>query len=319
MQYPYPTERDSTVEQLDMPRAAVAARPAWQPARASLGALNDYYELTTPRMNFLVVLTTMVGFYMAASGPIAWILLGATLVGTLLTASAAAVFNQYVERQYDALMARTRDRPLAAGRICSTNALVFGAVLLGSGLGCLGLWVNLLTAALGALTVGTYLLLYTPMKRRSTLNTIIGAVAGAIPPVMGWTACRGEVSAEALALFGILFLWQTPHFLAIATLYRDDYARGGFRMLPVLDRDLLMTGRQIVLYTLSLVLVSMIPAALNMTGTTYVIAAVLLGGSFLAVALATATSRAQCAARRLFVASIVYLPVLMGMMMIDKL
>ncbi|MCC6422574.1 MAG: protoheme IX farnesyltransferase [Phycisphaerales bacterium] len=287
---------------------------------ASLSArLHDYYELTKPRMNFLIVITTMVGFYMASRDSMQWVLLLHTLFGTALAASAAGVFNQLIERKYDILMPRTQNRPLPAGRMMPWEALWFGVALAIGGVAWLALFVNVLTALLGAFTIGSYVFLYTPMKRISTLNTVIGAVPGAIPPVMGWSACQGGLSMEALALFGILFMWQMPHFLAIAILYKDDYARGGFAMLPVVDPGLEITGRQIVIYALALIPISLMPPMLRMTGAVYFTAAVLLGLGFLSFGVSAAISKTRLDARKLFFASIIYLPLLLGVMMLDRL
>jgi protoheme IX farnesyltransferase len=278
----------------------------------------DYYELTKPRMNFLVVITTMVGFYMAAHAGIDWLLLLHTLLGTAATAAGASVLNQFIERDIDKLMPRTSDRPLPSGRVAPIEALIYGVSLGLAGTTYLFVTVNALTALLGAITLGTYVLLYTPMKRWTTLNTVIGAVPGAIPPMMGFTAAQGALSAEALAVFGILFFWQMPHFLAIAIMYRDDYAAGGLKMLPVVDRDLSVTGRQIVLYAAALIPATLIPVQLHMAGAMYFTAAVLLGFAFLSFGVSCATSRTRPDARKLFFASIVYLPVLLAAMMLDK-
>ena len=292
------------------PVGAVAARPS---------RLADFYELTKPRMNFLVLVTTMVGFYMALrQGWQGWGLMLHTLVGTALAAAGASVLNQYVEREHDAKMNRTAGRPLPAGRVAPLEALLFGVTLGASGVLYLAALVNPLTAALGAVTIATYVFLYTPMKRWTTLCTVVGAVPGAIPPMMGWTAATDGLSAEAWALFGILFFWQMPHFLAIAILYRDDYAAGGFKMLPVVDEDLSVTGRQMVLYAMALVPVSLLPVALRMAGLGYGLAAVVLGLAFLGFSVKCAFGKGRGEARALFLASIVYLPLLLAAMMLDR-
>jgi heme o synthase len=280
--------------------------------------LSDYYELTKPRMNFLVVVTTAVGYYMAARGLGDWGRLLHTLFGTAMAAAAASVLNQYIERDYDSLMHRTADRPLPAGRIAPAEALAFAVVLGVGGLSELLFFVNPLTALLAALTVFSYVFLYTPLKRWTTLCTIVGAVPGAIPAAMGWTAATGHLGAPAIALFGILFCWQMPHFLAIAILYRDDYARGGFKMLPVVDRDLLATGLQIVVWSLALVPVTLIPYAFGMAGRIYFLSAVAMGVAFTIFGIICAVKRHRAEARQLFLASIVYLPFLLGSMMIDR-
>ncbi|MDQ3441902.1 MAG: heme o synthase, partial [Planctomycetota bacterium] len=235
-----------------------------------------------------------------------------------LTAAGASVLNQYVERDIDKLMPRTRDRPVPAGRVAPLAALAYGVVLGSVGVVHLAVSVNLLTALLGAVTLGTYVLLYTPMKRWTTLNTVVGAVPGAIPPMMGFTAAQGALSPEALAVFGILFFWQMPHFLAIAILYKDDYAKGGLKMLPVIDRDLSVTSRQILLYGVALIPASLAPVQLGMAGAMYFTCAVLLGFAFLSFGVSCATTRTRADARKLFFASIVYLPLLLAAMMLDK-
>jgi len=299
-------------------QAAVAtAAPASMAVPRLSDRLGDYLELTKPRMNFLVVVTTMVGFYLAR-GAGDWVLLLNTIVGTWMTAASAAVLNQLIERRYDALMPRTRNRPLPAGRIQPAQALTFGMVLGVGGVAYLSLGVNLLTAALGLGTLLGYLLLYTPLKRVTTLNTVIGAVPGAIPPVMGFAAVENTIPTQAWLLFAILFLWQMPHFLAIAIMYRDDYAAGGFRMLPVVDRSLHLTGRMIILYTLALIPVTLLAFPLRMSGAVYVIVAAALGIAFLAFGINAMRSRSRVDARRLFFASVIYLPLLLAAMMIDK-
>jgi protoheme IX farnesyltransferase len=287
--------------------------------------LVDFYELTKPRMNALVIITTLVGFYMASHSLVNWVLLLHTLIGTTLCAAGASVLNQFIERDFDGLMPRTRNRPLPAGRIQPAEALWFGVGLCISGSIYLLLFVNLLTALLGALTILSYVLVYTPMKRYSTLNTVVGAIPGAIPPMMGWTAVTNNISIEAAALFGILFLWQMPHFLAIAIMYRKDYELGGYKMLPMIDPKLSMTSRMIVLYTIALIPVSLLPSLVKnevvadpLTGVIYLIAAVLLGGVFLWYGIACSIHRDRPSARKLFFVSIIYLPLLLGVMMLDK-
>lgn len=280
----------------------------------------DYYELTKPRMNFLVAITTMAGYYMAAprlSGE--WLKLFHTLLGTAATAASAAIFNQIVERRPDSMMRRTANRPIPAGRVSVGEAALFGIAAGVLGVVWLATFVNALTALLGLATLLAYVLIYTPLKRLTTLNTVIGAVPGAIPAAMGWTAFHGALSPEAIVLFAILFLWQMPHFLAIAVLYKDDYARGGFKMLPVVDEELSVTGRQIILYTLALIPVTLLPTALGMAGVAYFAAALMLGLAFLSFGLTAACTRTRTDARKLFFSSIIYLPLLFASMMIDKI
>lgn len=281
--------------------------------------LVDFYELTKPRMNFLVLVTTLVGFYMAMD-QLPVLRLINTLVGTALTAASASVLNQWYERKLDANMYRTMDRPLPAGRVRPAEAFAYGLILGIVGVFFLALLVNGITAVLGLMTVLFYLLLYTPLKQHTSLCTIIGAVPGAIPPMMGWTAVHGAISPEALALFAILFVWQMPHFLAIAILYKDDYARGGFKMLPVVDdAKLSATSRQIIIYSLALIPVSLLPSQMHLAGMAYAIIAATLGAAFCGMAFTVVRTRAKSDARRLFFASIIYLPLLLGALMMDRM
>jgi heme o synthase len=288
-------------------------------AGAHKSRLVDLYELTKPRMNFLVVITTAVGYYMAVRYSFEWARLLHTIFGTAMTAAGASVLNQFIEREYDALMPRTSDRPLPAGRIAPADALFFGITFGVAGVAYLALAVNVLTAVLGGVTLLSYVFVYTPLKRVTPFNTVVGAVPGAIPPMMGVTAVTGAVSPEALALFAILFLWQMPHFLAIAILYRDDYAAGGFKMLPVVDRDLSVTGRQIVLYSIALIPASIVPVSLGMAGVNYFVTAMLLGLAFLSFGISCAATGTRSDARKLFFSSILYLPLLFAGLMIDKM
>ena len=278
----------------------------------------EFYELTKPRMNFLVLVTTAVGYYMAVRTSFDWMKLIHALFGTALCAASAAILNQYIEREHDARMPRTRNRPLVTGRIAPGEALLLCLACGVAGVLWLALLVNLLTALLGLFTILSYAFIYTPLKRISSLNTIIGAVPGAIPPVMGWTAVYGALSPEAVALFAILFLWQMPHFLAIAILYRDDYAAGGFKMLPNVDPDLSVTSRQIVVYSLALIPATLLPVGLNLAGPAYFTAAMLMGLAFLTFGIDVATTRNRATARRLFFASIIYLPLLLAALMLAK-
>ncbi len=280
--------------------------------------LADLFSLTKPRMNVLVLATTAVGYYMAIDRWTSWIPLIHLLLGTGLTAAAASVLNQYIERNHDRLMPRTRNRPLPACRLAPSEALLFGLALSLTGTIYLALAVNILTATLGLFTLLSYIFLYTPLKRITSLNTVIGAIPGAIPPVMGFTAVDGALSAQAISLFAILFLWQMPHFLAIAILYRNDYAAGGFKMLPVIDKDLSVTSRQILLYSLALVPVTLLPVALNMAGAAYFCTATLLGMAFFTFGINVAATKSRDDAKRLFIASIIYLPILLTTLMLNK-
>jgi protoheme IX farnesyltransferase len=307
----------TAVESSQLPEPFAVAPVNSKPARAP-SRLNDFYELTKPRLNFLVLVTTLVGYFMAVQTRGDWGHLVAALLGTALTAAGASVLNQVIEREPDKLMPRTRLRPIPDGRVSSVEGTVYGCVLGICGVGCLAWKVNYLTASLGAFTLLSYLFVYTPMKRWTTLNTVIGAIPGAIPPVMGWTAVRGTFGPEAAVLFCILFLWQMPHFLAIAILYRRDYAAGGFKMLPVVDEDLYVTGRQIVLYNAALIPITTMPTLLHMTGPIYFASALIMGLGFFSFGVICAATRERLDARKLFFASIIYLPALLGVMMLDK-
>lgn len=318
----------STTAVTEITRAS-AMMTADSPQRVS--RLADYYALIKPRMNLLVVATTAVGFYMAADKSLHPLALFQTLLGTALLAGGAAVLNQLVERHHDANMRRTARRPIAAGRIGSIEALVFGLLLAAVGIVTLQLFANTLTAILGGVTFVTYVAIYTPLKRLTTLCTIVGAIPGALPSVMGWTAVNGNLSPEslnlllpqAMTLFGILFFWQLPHFLAIAILYKDDYAQAGFKMLPVVDPGLRSTALQIMLWSLLLVPVSLLPSVLpqplRMTGLVYLLAALMLGLIFVMFAFRCAINRQRTDARQLFFFSIAYLPLLTLCMVLDRI
>lgn len=275
-------------------------------------------ELVKARLNALVVLTTAAGYYLGSAGPVdGWRALH-TLGGTALLAGGAAALNQYLERDTDALMERTRSRPLPSGRVSPCGALLFGAVLAVLGLGWLCVGGSLLAAALGAVTLALYLGVYTPLKRVSTLNTIVGAVPGAMPPLIGWAAAAGELSAGAWALFALQFFWQVPHFLAIAWLYREDYARAGLQMLPVVDPDGERTGLQSISHTLGLWGVSLSLYVLGVGGVAYLAGALVLGAAMLGLAVGFARRLTQASARGLFLASVVYLPAVMSLLVLDR-
>lgn len=291
-------------------RSAVLAAPA--------SRLADYAELTKPRITLMVVVTTAAGYYLGARGAIDLVGLLHALLGTGVIAAAASALNQVLERDTDARMLRTRDRPLPAGRLELPAAAAFGMSLAVLGAAYLGLAVNLLTGAIGVVTLLLYVLVYTPLKRRSSLCTIVGAVPGALPPVMGWTAATGALSAEAWVLFTILFFWQLPHFLAIAWNYREDYARGGQPMLSVEDPEGTSTGRQIVLYCMALLPVSLAPSIVHLSGALYFWGALALGLLYLAAGLHAARDRSHRAALLLLRVSVIYLPALLGLMTFDK-
>jgi len=275
-------------------------------------------ELVKARLTLLVVLTTSVGFYLGSSSPVDFGLLLHATWGTALLASGAAVLNQLLEREWDARMRRTADRPLPSGRVTPSTALAVGAALSVGGMGWLLVAVNPVTALLGALTLVTYLFCYTPLKRRTVLNTVVGAIPGALPPLMGWTAATQSLSAPGWALFGILFFWQLPHFMAIAWLYRDDYAGAGYRMLSGTDPDGRRTAASAVRNTFALMLVSWFPYLFGLAGRWYLAGALVMGMGFLATAVLFARRRTPRAARTLFFASILYLPLLLVLLVVDK-
>ena len=280
--------------------------------------LADYVELTKPRVTSLVLVTTVVGFYLGSRGPLDLLLLLNTLLGTALVAAGTSALNQYIEREEDGLMLRTRRRPLPAGRIEPAHALVFASLISVAGLLHLLLTVNLLTAALASLTLLSYVFVYTPLKRVSSLCTLVGAIPGALPPLGGWTAAQGSIAAGGVALFAILFVWQLPHSLSIAILYRDDYARGGFRLLPVVDPGGGTTGRQILAHCLVLLPLSLVPTLLAVSGIVYFYGALLLGILLTACAVPILLDATARAARRMLLASVVYLPVLLALMALDR-
>jgi len=302
----------ATLQTLNAP-PAIAVAP---PAEKSLAVVLS--ELFKMRLTILVLLTTFVGFDLGWRGPMDLGLMVHTMLGTALLAAGASALNQLLERDYDAKMRRTRDRPLPSGRITPEAALLIGGVCAGAGMLYLALTVNPLTAWLGALTLASYLLVYTPLKRVTTLNTAIGAIPGALPPLMGWTAARGEVTGEGWSLFAILFFWQLPHFLAIAWMYREDYARAGFVMLPVIDPTGARTGKQALSHTLGLLPVSLCPFLFGLAGPVYLAGALGLGAGFVWCARQFSRQISVAGARRLFYASILYLPLLLALMVINK-
>ena len=276
-------------------------------------------ELTKARLTALVLLTTLVGFYLGWSGPLDLALLFHTMLGTALVATGAAALNQLLERDYDALMPRTEDRPLPSGRLQPGTVLIFGTACAAIGVIYLAVAVNLLTAVLGAFTLSSYVFIYTPLKRITSLNTLVGAIPGALPPLMGWVAARGEISRGGWALFAILFFWQLPHFLAIAWIYRDQYAKAGFMMLPVVDTTGARTRFQAVSHTLSLLPFTLCPFLFHQAGVAYLIGAIALGAAYLWFAILFARRLTLPAARQLFFMSILYLPLLLGLLVLDKI
>lgn len=278
----------------------------------------DFLALTRPRVVVMVLVTTLVGFYLASVGAPDYVRLVHTLIGIALAAGGTLALNQYLERDVDARMKRTRLRPLPDGRLQPIEALGFGVAITGVGLLYLAFSVNVLSAFVTAFSVGSYLFLYTPLKRKTSLCSVVGAVPGALPPVIGWGAARGELGLEAWILFGILFLWQIPHSLAIARLYRDDYARAGIRVLPVVEPDGGSTGRQIVSNCLALLAVGLLPTLVGLAGPVYFVGAIVLGLMFLGCGILLAISPSEASARLLLFASLVYLPAQLGLMALDK-
>jgi protoheme IX farnesyltransferase len=277
-----------------------------------------YSELTKPRITFLIVLTSAAGFALATRGRIDYLRMVSAMIGIGLLSSGIATLNQYMERDLDALMRRTADRPLPSGKLLPWEALVFGVGLTVLAEAYLAVLVNPLTALLGLTVIAGYLFGYTPLKTKTSLSTLVGAFPGAVPPIIGWTAARGELSLEAWVLFAILFLWQFPHFLAIAWMYREDYARAGILMLPVVEPDGRITGQQIVIYTLMLLPVSLLPTALGISGRAYFFGAIILGLLFLYSSVRAAFSQSRQEARRLLLASVIYLPLLFILMVVNS-
>src|SRR5580765_3815382 len=285
-------------------------------ARPSAAA--DYLELTKPRLNFLVVATSAAGYYLGSTGAIDIVSMAEAVAGTALVAGGAAALNQLYERDTDALMRRTRTRPLPAGRVTPQDARVFGLALSAAGLVLLAARANWLSAGLALATLFTYLVIYTPMKRRTPLSTIVGAVPGALPALIGWTASHGAIDRSGAALFAIVFCWQLPHFMAIAWLYREDYAKAGFPMLPVIDPDGKRAGKQAVYWALLMVLASLEPNFSGLAGNVYLAVAAVLGAALFWLAVRFAAARNEATARALFYGSITYLPLLWIAMIANK-
>ena len=278
----------------------------------------SYIELTKPRITWLILMSTGVGYFFGLPGTVNWLELFHTILGTALIASGTAALNQWYERDADARMERTRLRPIPSGRLSARAALCFATAL--SILGFLELWfgANPVAGTLGAFTLITYLFVYTPLKQKTWHATTIGAVPGAMPPLIGFAAARGELTAEAWALFAILFLWQFPHFYAIAWLYRADYARANIRMLPVVEPDGHSTSHQILYYSLALIPISIIPRYLGMTGNLYFAGALLLGIAYFYAGVRNSRAISRASARAVLLASVIYLPLLYGLMVADR-
>jgi protoheme IX farnesyltransferase len=286
-------------------------------AQKSLAAV--FADLVKARLTALVLLTTFVGFYLGERGSIDFLRMFHALFGTALVASGAAALNQFLEREHDAKMRRTAGRPLPSGRLQPATAAIFGGVSSVLGLTYLAVFVNPLTSVVGAVTSVSYLFIYTPLKRVTWVNTLVGAVPGALPPLMGWTAARGELSGEGWALFAILAFWQIPHFMAIAWLYREEYARAGYVMLPNADNGDIRTAQQSVGNTIALLLASFCPYAFGLSGKIYLAAALILGMGYLLCAARFARELTARRARQLFLASIIYLPLLIAALVGNKL
>jgi len=288
-------------------------------ARDRRQVATDLVALTKPRVVIMVLVTTLVGYHAGLTGSADYLRVIHLLIGTLLAAGGTLALNQCWERDLDAQMNRTRTRPLPAGRLQPLEAWLFGAALTGLGTAYLAALVGPLVALVTMLTTILYLFAYTPLKPRTPLCTLVGAVPGALPPVAGWAAARGDVTLGAWVLFGVLFLWQLPHTLSIARLYRDDYARGGVRVLPVTDPDGTSTERQIVLGCLALLSVSLVPAVIGWTGAIYFVGALVLGLAFAAVGVVHALAPSPRAARHVLLASLLYLPLLLGLLAFDRI
>jgi len=277
-----------------------------------------YVELTKPRITSLIVLTSAAGFCLGSPGPLNYVLLLHAMIGIALLSSGIGTLNQFIERDLDRLMRRTAERPLPSKRLLPAEALWFGVLLTAGGEVYLMAFVNTLSAVLGLTVIAGYLFLYTPLKTRTSLSTAIGAFPGAMPPFIGWVAARGQVDVGAWVLFAILFLWQFPHFLAIAWMYREDYGRAGILMLPVVEPDGRVTGQQIIAYTLMLLPISLLPTVIGISGRIYFVAALVLGLLFLLSAVRAALSKSNQHARQLLLASVLYLPLLCGVMVLNR-
>jgi len=279
----------------------------------------DYLELTKPRIVTMVLITTAAGFYLGAQGAPDYLVLLHTLIGTALAGGGTLALNQLMEREADALMMRTRNRPLPGGRLLPVDALTFGLILTGGGLAYLA-WAALWRSAfVTSLVVVTYLFMYTPLKQRTSLCSIIGAVPGALPPLIGWAAVRGSLGIEAWIVFTLMFLWQVPHSLAIGWLYREDFAKAKFCLLPVIDPSGKATGRQVVLNCVLLFAVGFLPLLIGFAGLWYGIAALFLGGLFLCYGIKFARSCSSAAARQLLFASLIYLPAILTALALNRL
>jgi len=299
-------------------KAAVIESTPGEARNALSGFIRDLVELVKARLTLLVLLTTAVGFYLGVEGPINWTALLHTVLGTAAAAAGAAALNQWWEYKLDAMMHRTRSRPVPAGRMRPAEAVVIGSVLSIFGVLYLALVCNALSAALAAITIIIYIFAYTPLKLVSTFNTALGAIPGALPPLVGWAAARGTLNAGAWMLFAILFFWQLPHFFAIAWMYRDDYARAGFQMISSDDPTGARSASQSVFFCMILFVIAGLPAFIRMATIFYLLAELILGAVFIAAAMRFLKTRTRADARRLFITSIIYLPLLLGALVLSK-
>ena len=299
-------------------KAAIIESDQTEVRRSRSGLIRDLVELVKARLTLLVLVTTAVGFYLGAEGPVNFAALLHTVFGTAAAAAGAAALNQWWEYNLDALMQRTRSRPVPSGRMRPRDAFILGSALSIFGVAYLVFVSNALSAALAAITIIIYIFAYTPLKRVSTFNTALGAVPGALPPMIGWAAARGTLNAGAWMLFAILFFWQLPHFFAIAWMYRDDYARAGFQMISSDDRTGERSASQSVFFCMLLFIVAGLPAFLGIATVFYLLAELILGAVFVAVAMRFLKTRARADARRLFITSIIYLPLLLGALVLSK-
>jgi protoheme IX farnesyltransferase len=281
------------------------------------GRTADFITLTKPRLNSLVLVTTLAAYYLGGGNELPWLRLIHTIIGTALVAAGASALNQFWERETDRLMRRTESRPLADRRLHPQDAMWFGIALSAMGIADLSLGVNQLTAIVAAITLASYVLLYTPLKLRTSLSTIVGAIPGALPAVIGWAAATNSLSIGGWVLFGIVFMWQMPHFLAIAWMFRADYARAGIPLLPVVQPDGRTTAHQVVLYAAGLIPVSFLPTAVGLASAYYLVGAIVLGAILLVLGLEFANTRGMPAARRLFLGTIIYLPLLWIVLLAD--
>jgi heme o synthase len=299
-------------------KAATIDSSSSETGKSRSGFVRDLIELVKARLTLLVLLTTAVGFYLGAEDPINLAALVHTVIGTAAAAAGAAALNQWWEHKLDALMYRTRSRPVPAGRMRPTEAVIIGSALSIFGVTYLAFVCNTLSAALAVITIIIYIFAYTPLKLVSTFNTALGAVPGALPPMIGWAAARGTLNAGAWILFAILFFWQLPHFFAIAWMYRDDYARAGFQMIASDDATGARSASQSVFFCMILFVVAGLPAFLGIATVFYLLAELILGGVFIAVAMRFLKTRASADARRLFITSIIYLPLLLIALVLSK-